>query len=278
MPHRSAPAKINLGLHVLRKRPDGYHDIETVFIRIPWADILRAEPADALTLTCTDPSLPVGDENLVVKAAQRLSTTRGARLRLEKHLPSGAGLGGGSSDAAAALMLLNELWELNRSRAELRSMAAEIGSDVPFFVDRVTALGTGRGEQLRPVIDPVSDEPYILPYPLVVAMPGVSVATADAYRLVTPNEDGRPDLESLVLTNDLDRWRAGLVNDFEAPILETYPAIAATKAALEDAGAGYTSLSGSGSAVFGIFQEDANAEAAAEALRQSGHRTWHGRV
>jgi 4-diphosphocytidyl-2-C-methyl-D-erythritol kinase len=276
---RNAPAKINLGLHVLRRRQDGYHDIETVFIRIPWADVLHAQPSDALHLSCTEPSLPTGVENLVVQAARRLDAGRGARLHLEKHLPAGAGLGGGSSDAAAALLLLDELWELRRPPQELRDIGVQVGSDVAFFVDgTASAIGSGRGERLEPLRDPETNEPYLLHAPLVVAVPHVQVPTAEAYRMVQPSEAKRPDLRSIILSKDLARWRAELRNDFEEPVLKAYPAIAATRAALETAGAGYVSLSGSGSAVFGIFDVDANAEAAAEALRQTGHRVWHGRV
>ncbi|MEX0600384.1 MAG: 4-(cytidine 5'-diphospho)-2-C-methyl-D-erythritol kinase [Rhodothermales bacterium] len=279
MSHRNAPAKINLGLHVLRRRGDGYHDIETVFIRIPWADLLRAEAADTLRLTCTDASLPVDERNLVIQAARRLDVRRGAHLVLEKHLPAGAGLGGGSSDAAATLLLLNEVWDLGRSNEELHEIAAQLGSDVPFFVDDGTAaLGMGRGERLEPLLDPDTDEPYVLPYPLVVVVPPVHVSTAEAYQLVEPDADDRPDLAELVLSNDLERWREELINDFQGPLLTRFPAVAETKTALEHAGAAYTSLSGSGSAVFGVFEDAAQAEAAAEALRQTGHRTWHGTV
>lgn len=279
MLRRNAPGKINLGLHVLRKRDDGYHDVETVFVRIPWSDVLCAQAADEIVLTCTDPSIPVGDDNLVVQAARRLHPRKGAVVDLEKHLPVGAGLGGGSSDAAAALLLLNDLWALQRSRAELAALAAEIGSDVAFFVDgEPSALGTGRGERLETLVDPVTDEPYRMPFPLVVAVPHVRVSTAAAYGLIEPRENGRPRLKELVLSNDPARWRAELTNDFEASVLRRFPPVADTKAALERAGAAYASLSGSGAAVFGIFEDDAHAAAAAEALRRSGHRTWHGRV
>lgn len=279
MLRRNAPAKINLGLHVLRRRSDGYHDVETVFVRIPWADVLRAEPAGELSLACTDPSLPTGEENLVVQAARRLDEQRGAHIHLEKRIPAGAGLGGGSSDAAAALQLLDELWALNRAREKLLAIAGDIGSDVAFFVDgAASAIGTGRGERIEPLIDPQTDEPYLLPYPIVVAVPPIHVSTAEAYRLVQPHEQGRPDLSTLILSNDLARWRKELRNDFEEHILLEYPPIAETRAALVEAGADYASLSGSGSAVFGIFEEDAHAAAAAEALRPSVQRVWHGRV
>ncbi len=277
-----APAKINLGLHVLRRRSDGYHDIETVFIRIPWADHLRVKPSSDLRLTCTDPSLPVDDRNLVMKAAgllrSRFGVSSGAAIHLEKRVPFGAGLGGGSSDAAAALRALSSLWNLPVAPADLHEMALALGSDVPFFLNGPAAYATGRGERLAPLTDPATGAGYTLPYPLVILAPFVSVSTREAYRMVAPVETDRPDLADLVRSNDLGRWRRHLVNDFERPVLEAFPPIRAARAMLLDAGAAYVSLSGSGSAVFGVFEQEPAAEAAAEAARMSGNRVWHGFV
>lgn len=275
-----APAKINLGLHVLRRRADGYHDLQTVFLRIPWADRLTARPAEALAFTCSDSALPTDGRNLCVRAAWALieayGVEEGAELHLEKTLPYGAGLGGGSSDAAATLRLLAEGWGIDASEEELHKIAAALGSDVPFFLSRSpAAYATGRGEKLEPLTG-AGGEPYALPFALVVVVPEDAVATAEAYGWVTPAEADRPDLRAIVRSNSLARWRAELVNDFEAPVLERHPAIRAAKGLLAEAGAGYAALSGSGSAVFGVFEDDASAEAAAEAARQSGHRVWHG--
>lgn len=277
---REAPAKINLGLHVVRKRDDGYHDLETVFLRIGWADLLTVRPAETLTLTCSDASLPTDDGNLVLQAARLLAdtydVTEGATLHLDKHLPHGAGLGGGSSDAATALRTLRDLWALDASDADLHPLAARLGSDVPFFLGPKAAYATGRGVQLTSLVDPATDDLYELPFALVVAVPPAAVSTAEAYRRVTPRATGRPDLRAVVLSNDLERWRADLTNDFEASVFDQYPAIRHTKQALVNAGAGYASMSGSGSAVFGVFTDEAQAHAATEALRTSGHRVWHG--
>lgn len=329
MLRKNAPAKINLGLHVLQKRADGFHDIETVFLRIPWADVLQfqvidqgesgdtAKRGDAasdggdvrdaddvsdardvqgpppaahgdgrgvrdLLLTCSDATLPTDERNLVVKAAALLKrehdVDRGAAIHLGKHVPYGAGLGGGSSDAATTLLALNELWELGLDRDDLAAYALQLGSDVPFFLGSETAIGRGRGERLEPLIDPDTDEPYRPAFPLVVAVPEVHVPTAEAYAAVTPRAGGRPILERLILSNDLDRWSRELTNDFEPTVFARYPEIAEVKNALLQSGAGYASMSGSGSAVFGFFEEDAVATAAAEALRTSGHRVWRGRV
>lgn len=273
---RTAPAKINLGLHVLRQRADGDHDVETVLLRIGWADRLTAAPADALRFTCSDPSLPTGAGNLCVQAARRLAdafgVNEGARLHLEKQLPHGAGLGGGSSDAASTLRLLAELWSLDAPATRLHELAAEIGADVPFFLHEApAALATGRGDVLQPLLDE-NDNPYRLPFTLVVVVPGVAVSTAEAYHRVQPHEADRPDLAALVRSNDLARWRAELVNDFAPVVFSEHPEIEAARDLLADAGADYTALTGSGGAVVGVFEDEGAATAAAEAARQSGHR------
>ena len=278
----TAPAKINLGLHVLRKRPDGYHDIETVFLRFPWADRLTARAADGLELACTNDALPTDRSNLCLEAAYRLADVYGVRegaaLRLEKHLPFGAGLGGGSSDAAATLRLLSELWCLDASEERLHGLAAELGSDVPFFLGPPAAYATGRGEELAPLTDVGADGPYRFPFTLVVVVPPVHVATAEAYRDVRPRADGRPGLRALVASNSLAHWRTDLVNDFEGPVFEAHPKVYEAKLMLIEAGADYASLSGSGAAVYGVFASDERAEAALHTAQHEGHRVWHGRV
>ncbi len=275
----AAPAKLNLGLHVLRRRPDGYHDLDTVFVALPWADTLTAAPADTLRFACSDAALPTDGRNLVVRAAEalqrHLDTAQGAALHLHKVLPYGAGLGGGSSDAAATLRLLVQLWGCALPEADLYALARTLGADVPFFLDPRPARATGIGDVLTP-LQGDDGAPYALPFPLVVAVPQVEVSTAEAYRRVTPSDEPRPDLAAVVRANDLDRWRRELVNDFEAPIVAAFPELAATRDALRDAGAAYVSMSGSGSAFFGVFEDDRTALAAAEALRYSGLTVWHG--
>jgi 4-diphosphocytidyl-2-C-methyl-D-erythritol kinase len=266
-----ANAKINLGLHVLRKRADGYHDVETVLHRIDWADTVTAQPADTLSMTCSDPTLPTDDENLCLQAARRLAKTfdltNGATLHLEKRVPHGAGLGGGSSDAAATLRLLIRLWDLDPSPGQLHDVARSIGADVPFFLhDAPAAYATGRGDALTPLHGP--EEPYRLPFPVLVAVPSTEIATPDAYDRVTPRETDRPGLPDLVRSNNLTRWRSALVNDFEAPIAASRAEVAATRDWLTDAGADYVSLSGSGGAVYGVFDEVERAETAFEQGRE----------
>lgn len=272
---RPAPAKLNLGLHVLRRRADGFHDLETVFLPIGWADTLAAAPAPDLALTTTDPGLPTDGRNLVVRAARALAAwggvEAGARLHLDKRVPYGAGLGGGSSDAAAALRLLAELWGLAVPDGVLAGLALGLGSDVPFFLDGRPALATGRGERLAPLAG-ADGAPYRCPFWLVVAVPDVHVGTAEAYGLVTPDDRDRPALADVVRSNDLGRWRAELANDFQAPVEAAHPAVAAVRRALVAGGAGYAALSGSGSAVFGAFEAEAAARASARALTDC--RVW----
>ncbi len=270
-------AKINLGLHVLRRRQDGYHDLETVFLRIPWGDRLTVRPAARLTLTCSDPALPTDGRNLCMKAARVLAeaagVTQGAALHLEKAVPYGAGLGGGSGDAAATLRLLVRLWDLSVSAERLHELAAALGSDVPFFLGPDAAYATGRGERLTPLRDPAG-RPYRFPFGLVVAVPPVHVSTAEAYSRVCPHDAHRPDLRAVVASNELARWRSELVNDFEGPVCEAFPFIADVRERLLAVGAGYAALSGSGAAVFGVFETEEATRAALAAVAPVQARGW----
>lgn len=269
---RRAFAKINLGLRVLRRRPDGFHDLETVFYRIPWGDTVTAHRADGIALTCSDPRLEVDESNLVMQAARALAAAcnpgGGAALHLEKRLPWGAGLGGGSSDAAATLRLLVDLWNLSVSETALHALACKLGSDVPYFLASPVAYATGRGEHLTPMPD------YVLRHPMVVVAPSVRVSTAKAFAGIQPRVARDYDLRALVLSNDLRLWRDYLKNDFEATVFEAHPIIAEAKASLMSAGAGYASLTGTGSAVYGIFEDLASAQAGRHKALQSGHTVW----
>ncbi len=280
---RSAPAKINLGLHVLRKRSDGYHDIETIFHRIAWADTVRVSPADDLSMTCSDPSLPTDDRNLCMQAARRfrdaLGITKGAALHLEKRVPYGAGLGGGSSDAGATLLVLCDLWMDGEAPfSMLHEIATEIGSDVPFFLESVrngpAAFATGRGEVLEPLM--TDEGPFALEAPVAVVVPPVMLPTPEAYGYVTPNETARPDLRSIVTTVPVHEWTGRLVNDFEAPMVEQFPETGDARDLLLRHGAQYASLSGSGSSVFGVFPDAASADAAVRDAETAGYRAARG--
>lgn len=274
---RRAPAKVNLGLHVLRRRADGYHDVETVLVPLGWHDGLTAEAGGPFRFSCSDASLPADGRNLCVRAAHLLAehagTAPSGTLHLEKRLPHGAGLGGGSSDAAHTLRLLAEVWRAEVREEDLHAMASALGSDVPFFLHEGPMLATGRGEVLAPL-----GEAYRFPFALAVVVPPVHVPTAEAYALVTPSSAGRPDLRELVASNDLARWRRELVNDFEAPVLARHPEARKAKEMLEAAGAGYAALSGSGAAVFGVFEHAGAAQQAAEAAMAEGWQAWAGRA
>jgi len=264
-----APAKINFGLRVLRRREDGYHDLATFFYPLRWADTLHVRTASTLTLACTDPTLDCGDTNLVIRAARALAAATGcackAAMRLEKHLPIGAGLGGGSSDAATTLRLLSQLWEQRVTDHEMADLALSMGSDVPYFLDPVPAYATGRGENLTPLTG------FTLPFAMVVVAPPVHVSTAWAFSRISPTGDQFADLATVVQSCDLSYWQRALVNDFETPVFAAYPQLRAQKERFLDMGAGYASLTGTGAAVYGIFEKLNHARQAAEAAKAEGH-------
>lgn len=260
-----APAKINLGLQVLRRREDGFHDLNTVFYRLPIGDRLLVGINGSTTISVqlrSTQHIPL-EENLVYKAARLLQTTagvtQGAHIVLEKVIPSGAGLGGGSSDAASTLLALRELWQADIDDAALHRLGAQLGSDVPFFLQTATAaVATGRGE----ILEPAS---IALPYHIVVVHPGIHVSTPWAYRqLNRTTEQPAADFISLLAQPDPKQLQHFLVNDFEAVVFAEYPVVAAIRNTLYDEGAVLALLSGSGSAVFGLFETGRAAQRAAE--------------
>jgi len=234
------PCKINLGLNVLRKRNDGYHDLETCFYPIPWTDILEVIPSDDFEFTVSGNAIP-GDDNLCVKA-YRLLNAPPAKIHLHKIIPMGAGLGGGSSDAAWTLRLLNDVFGLKLSKDDLKKYAAKIGSDCAFFIDDGPMIGTGRGEVLTPAR--ISLEGKFI----VIVKPDVHVSTAEAYAGIKPGSK-HSDIGNI----PIEAWKTSLMNDFEETIFEKFPVIRLIKEQLYTAGAVYASMSGSGSAVYGIF-------------------------
>ncbi len=266
-------AKLNLGLHVLEKRADGYHNIETVFLRIGWHDELRFRPSNRLEMTCSDPELPVDERNLCIQAAKVVlgGVDLGVHIHLQKAIPFGAGLGGGSSDAAATLLVCNELWNRGLSSADLAALGAELGSDVPFFLGSAVALGRGRGEMLEAL--PVPNA--LIDRFLAVIVPNTKISTSEAYSEVHPTAESRIDLKELILEGELSDWRRHLVNDFESGILGGYSEIREVKEHLYASGASYASLSGSGSAVFGVFDSMDSAEAFCVGLPED-YRFWVG--
>lgn len=251
-------AKINLGLNILRKRPDGYHDIETVMYPLPWRDILEIVPAKGPSTTLTVSGRAVAcapEKNLVMKAYHALDRCMPlppVDIYLHKIIPDGAGLGGGSADASFTLMGLNEALSLGLTQNDLAGIAATIGADCPFFIYNRPMLATGTGTDLSPLDVNLSGK-YI-----AVVKPSVSVPTARAYAGVTPHQPEQPVVE--VLGENITRWQTKLHNDFEAGIFMEFPIVGEIKSRLLDMGAIYAAMSGSGSAVYGIFDNDNLAE------------------
>ena len=244
------PCKINLGLHVTHKRPDGYHELETCFFPVPWTDILEIVSSDAFAFTTSGNNIP-GEQNsnLCVKAYNLLKKDfklPSVVIHLHKIIPTGAGLGGGSSDAAFTLRLLNALFQLDLPEQKLMDYASILGSDCAFFVQDRPMLGRGRGEILSDV------EVSLAGKFLVLVKPDIHVSTAEAYAGIHPRTADYPIVESLQLP--LTSWRSRIRNDFEGSVFKKFPAIAAIKEKLYASGARYASMSGSGSTVFGIFE------------------------
>lgn len=273
---RRAPAKINLGLQVLRRREDGYHEIRSLMLPIAWYDRLIVRSGSGLAFTCSDPALPAGPENLCWRAARiladTLERTADVEIRLEKRIPAGAGLGGGSSDAAAVLRACADLWEVSHADRILPRVAAEVGSDVPFFLNPRLSLIEGRGERVTPIEGGLQDA-----YHWVVVVPGVRVATSEAYRWVSPRAEDRVDPVELVRSTGLSRWKHQLVNDFEDPVGERLPVLGRIRARLREEGAGFVSLTGSGSGMYGGFEDRDRARSAADRLRsEEAWTVWVG--
>jgi len=266
-------AKINLALAVLGKRPDGFHEIRTVYQTIDLHDEIEFHGSSALQLECENLPGVAPEQNLVWKAALALARSTnypgGARIVLRKRIPAGAGLGGGSSNAAATLMGLCRFWNLELRPSELLPLAAGLGSDVSFFLRGGTSLGIGRGEEIYPL-------PSVAPAHLAVVYPGVHVSTAEAYRrlsLELTSHEAATKIQAFCgRLCDGSNYLAGIFNDFEASILPAYPAIREAKSFLTDRGAVAAMLSGSGSSVFGFFLDEESALAAARVTSPAGWR------
>lgn len=250
-------AKVNRSLVVLGKRADGYHELDTVFQAVGMADRLTFEASESLSLSVDDPSVPSGPENLVFRAARALADAAGLRARaaitLEKRIPAGGGLGGGSSDAAVTLFGLSALWGLELPPGRLEEIGAALGSDVPFFLHGGTARGLGRGERIVPL-------PDLPPAGVVLIMPPFPVATTDVFRALGAPAWAGGVTDREAPPEDPDR------NDLEAAAEALFPALRTVREALAGAGATRARLSGSGSTVFGLFPDLAAAAQAASRL------------
>ncbi len=268
-----AYAKINLGLYVVARRPDGYHDIETVFSRIGIADDITFSPAQDIDVSCSSPEVPAGALNICHVAARRLQErchiAAGVRIHIAKHIPVGAGLGGGSADAALVLRELPGFWGCAPDYTERARIALEIGSDVPFFLGNDAAVGRGRGEILE----------YFhldIPYTILLCNPNIHVSTAWAYSRITPGTAGKPDdLRSLVTAGmqDPDLLRTHLRNDFEGVVFEAHSEVRDIKERMLQAGAVFALMSGSGSTVYAFFADAVPARALAGEFHAAGYTT-----
>lgn len=241
--------KINLGLQIVSKRADGYHNIETCFYPVPWTDILEIIKAEKFSFSSSGLDIPGNPEdNLCIKAyrlLQRDFNLSPVQIHLHKVIPAGAGLGGGSSDAAFTLRTLNSIFNLGLSAQQLLTYAAQLGSDCSFFVEDKPMLGSGRGEILSEV------NLSLKGMFLILVKPDIHVSTAAAFAGIKPKQSNASLSE--ILSLPLSEYRSVLINDFEESVFQKYPSIASIKESMYQHGALYASLSGSGASVFGIF-------------------------
>jgi 4-diphosphocytidyl-2-C-methyl-D-erythritol kinase len=246
-------AKINLGLNIVERRSDGYHNLETVFYPIGLTDVLEIVPAKGGDSTLTTYGNPVDcpvEKNLVMKALRLMQQhyeVPEVDIYLYKHIPDGAGLGGGSSDASGTILMLNEMFNLNVEKDQLARLAATLGADCPFFIYNQPMMATGIGDVLTPI------NVSLKGLYLFLVKPAVSVPTKVAYSRVTPT----PSISSLEkdVMKSVDQWGEVVKNDFEPSVFASFPELATIKLAIENGGAIYASMSGSGSSIFGIFDD-----------------------
>jgi 4-diphosphocytidyl-2-C-methyl-D-erythritol kinase len=261
-------AKINLGLRVTARLENGYHEIQTGFVFINWYDRLQLTPAHETLFRCSKKELSTGSDNLVIKALQLMRAETGKSLnyhiQLSKMVPMGAGLGGGSSNAALMLRMINQIEGLGMTGEELARLGLRLGADVPVFVHGRTAVAGGVGEKL--------DWSNIQPdMHIVTVYPGFESSTAEAYRYCEPYQDETLDVGKVLMEYHSDDWQTFLVNDLEPPVIEIHPFVGMLKDQFYEMGAVYAAMSGSGSSVFGLFDQEFAAVESLEYLRQEGH-------
>lgn len=275
--------KVNLLLNILGKRPDGFHDLETLMHPVALHDRLRFERTGRdIKLTCNDPALPVNSRNLVYRAAALFLKTsgihEGIRIHLDKRIPVAAGLGGGSGNAAATLLALNQIFGNPLTTASLHDLAASLGSDIPFFLQNKPALATGRGEKLTPL----EYFPALREASLFLIHPGFGISTAWAYQQLNHfpvAQRGRPGraekLAASLQAGDLPGARAEFYNSLEAPALHKYPLLALFQEFLRDQGAWAAMMSGSGSTTFAIANSTQTAQGLLEHFKgKFGGKAW----
>lgn len=247
----SSPAKINIGLNIIRKREDGFHDISTIFHPLQLEDFIKFERSDNLEFNSNNDLLEKIESNLIIKSIKllekKVNKDLSVKIKLEKNIPIGAGLGGGSSNAAATLKALNSLFNLKVSYNSLFNLALQLGSDVPYFLNPVTCYAKSRGEELNPLN-------FSIGYPILIVNPGIHIETKWAFSLVSPDEKS-DKLKTILNTNkfEIEKLKNYVTNDFEKIVFAEYPEIAEIKLKFYTLGAEFALMSGTGSTVYGIF-------------------------
>ncbi|CAN5490981.1 4-(cytidine 5'-diphospho)-2-C-methyl-D-erythritol kinase [soil metagenome] len=259
--------KINLGLHVLEKLPTGYHRIETGFAFIEWSDRFEVCRADAFDLTITNSDLSTDGSNLITQAYDAFETYLGLRnhyhFTVSKQIPAGAGLGGGSSNAALTFRMLNKMEDAGLTDEDIVDLSRNLGADIPFFVQGKTGIGSGIGQEIEEA--DIQPDAWIL-----TIYPGFESSTAEAYKYCVPNAEPDYSLKGVLLEEPLEQWQYLLQNDLEPAVIPRHGMIGNIKDQLIDFGADYAAMSGSGSTVFGIFEQDFVAINAYESFHELG--------
>ncbi len=260
-----APAKINIGLNIVAKRNDGYHNLETIFYQIhDLFDILIFEKADKLELILEDKNLELVNNNIIIKAIKLLELktkqSLNVKIKLNKNIPIGAGLGGGSSDGASTLMAMNKLFNLNLSFEELKDIALELGSDVPLFLHNFPTIGESRGEHLVELNLKINN-------PILLINPGIHISTKEVFSNIIPkpNNFNYSNISNLKVSE----WGDVLINDFEKNVFKLYHEIKEVKRTLLENGALFSLMSGTGSTVYGIFETLEKAKSVANLFPKS---------
>ncbi len=245
-------AKINLGLRITSKRPDGYHNLDTVFYPIGLCDVLEVvqRPSQEIIFNSSGKKIEgTIEQNLCVKAYHLLKNDfpqlPGIQIHLHKHIPMGAGMGGGSADGAFMIKLLNEKFKLGLDHEKMEGYALQLGSDCPVFIQNKPCYATGRGEQMQEI------QLNLSTYHLLMVSPGIHVSTADAFKNVSPDASVQPCKD--IIQQPIETWKDALMNDFEKTVFQTYPVLKKIKDDLYGMGAVYVSMTGSGSSFYGIF-------------------------
>lgn len=249
-------AKINIGLHITNKRPDGFHSIESFFYPIQWQDILEIIPSEKLSFHST--GIPVPDDkkgNLCIQAYHILAKNYNlppVRIHLHKVIPIGAGLGGGSADASFTLLALNNLFKLGLNNEKVQEYARKLGSDCAFFIENMPKFCFGKGDQFKNIPNSSLYGKFI-----GLVYPDIHISTQDAYKNIQPN-NRRESLSEILINIPIQEWKNHIKNDFEMSLFPKYPSLQNIKNKLYDLGAVYSSMTGSGSSIYGVFDNDIN--------------------